>query len=285
MDWPCWSCDWLGLLCGGCLMEIKFNSMTEIADALDKSKHHYESNTAWTGGETADQVAHKLRNGGDVKIAAKAKEYLDNFNVNIQTERPSHVSSPYGGRFIIPEAILGWPEPARRLVRRMEDAAPLTLYFSNTCSGGIDVNHMLKRGMAIMAFVMAMSYIRPVKVVYFSELGGKDADKWTNVTFEVPTAPMSLSEAAYCLGSMSLTRGAVYAIGQQSGNGYHGQWAGHYERLGGSRRSPEYTEYLRKAFKAREDDVIIGSVYVDDPLIKDPLKWLKETLKEYIGES
>lgn len=266
-------------------MQLKYDSMSHLADALDKSKQYYESNTSWTGGETADQVSHKLRNGGDGKLANKAREYLDNFNMDIHTERPVHISSPYGGRFVIPEAILGWPEPARRLVRRLEDAAPLTVYFSNTCSGGIDVNLMLKRGMAIMAFVMAMSYIRPVKVVYFSELGGKDAEKWTNVTFEVPTAPMSLSEAAYCMGSMSLTRGAAYAIGQQSGNGYHGQWADHYTRLGGDKNSPAYKEFLRKAFNARADDVIIGSVYLDDPLIKDPLKWLKTTLKQYMGEA
>jgi hypothetical protein len=143
---------------------------------------------------------------------------------------------------------------------------------------------MIKRGMAIMAFVMAMSYTRPVKVTYFSELGSNNADGWCNVTFDVPTSPMSLAEAAYCMSSLSITRGAVYAIGQGKEVGYHGQWAKHYTNLGGERRSVEYINYLRKHLGAKHDDVIIGSVYVNDPLIKDPMKWLKTTLSEYIGD-
>lgn len=261
----------------------RYDSMSKLADDVEKYKSHYYNDKAWTGGETCDQVIHHLRNGGDIKLAQRARDYLDNFNMAISTEIPIHTPSPFGGRFIIPEAILGWPEPARRLQRTMDDAAPLTVYYSNTCSAGIQVDQMIKRGMAIMAFVMAMSYIRPVKVVYFSELQAQDG--WCNITFDVPTSPMSLSEAAYCTGSMSLTRGAVYAIGTGKNCGFHGGWASHYLSKGGDKRKKEYTEHLRKEFGARHDDVIIGSVYLDDPLITDPVKWLKTTLASFIGES
>jgi hypothetical protein len=265
--------------------KIELHSMTDLAVATEKAKAHYETNTKWVGGEKVDEVISKLKNGGDIKLVEGASKYLDKFNMAIATEIPIHQPSPFGGRFIIPEAILGWPEPARKLTRNYDDAAPLTVYFSNTCSGGIDVNQMIERGMAIMAFVMAMSYIRPVRVIYFSELGGNtEAKGWVNVTYEVPTSPMSLSEAAYCMSSMALTRGSAYAIGQHAGMGYHGQWAEHYTRLGGDKNDPKYIDYLRGALGAAKDDLIIGSVYLGDPLIKDPAGWLQKTINHYTGE-
>lgn len=262
--------------------KIEFQSLTHLALATDKARDHFEKNKKWVGGETVDEVIAKLKGGGDEKLVEEASKYIEHFNVNISTEIPIHQPSPFGGRFIIPEAILGWPEPARKLTRRYEDTAPLTVYFSNTCSGGIDVNQMIKRGMAIMAFVMAMSYVRPVRVIYFSELGGnKDVGGWINVTYEIPTSPMSLSEAAYCMGSMALTRGSAYAIGEHSGHGYHGQWADHYLRLGGESGKPEYYDFLKKNLGAEKDDLILGSVFINDPTIADPVGWLQKTLARY----
>lgn len=261
---------------------FKYSSLTALAEDGEKYKSKCPSDTSWTGGEPIDKVISTLKNGGDIKIAQEAKKYLDDFSVNIFTEVPIHKPSPFGGRFIIPEAILGWPEPARMLTRDMDDAAPLTVFFSNTCSGGIDKNKMIKRGMAIMAFVMAMSYVRSVKVTYFSELGGTDG--WTNIMFDVPTSPMSLAEAAYCMGSLSLTRGLVYGVGYGKDVGFHGDWANHYLRMGGDKRSENYIKFLRSSLGAKHDDVILGSVYMDDPLIKDPMLWLKTTLETYVGE-
>ena len=70
-------------------MQIVYNNMTEVALALDKSKHHYESNTAWTGGETADQVSNKLKNGGDIKIAQDRKSTRLNSSHSQQSRMPS----------------------------------------------------------------------------------------------------------------------------------------------------------------------------------------------------
>lgn len=256
----------------------RFNSLTEFANEAERHKGRCGGDKKWMGGETEDQVIHNLRNGGDVKYAEKAAKYLDEFNVAIDTEGFKFSPSRYGGKIVIPEAIIGWPEPARMLDRTAEDSFPLTVWVSNTCSAGISADDMIKRGMAIMAFVMAMSYKRQVKVVYFSELYGNDADKWCNITFDVPTAPMSLAEAAYCLGSMALTRGCVYSTGYGNGSGFNGMWAGHYERLGGPRKSPEYIQFLEEKLGARQDDLILGGVYLDDPIIKDPVNWIKSEL-------
>ena len=226
----------------------------------------------WYGYESFDAALSKSLHGDD-STTDKAIALLDKLDTpDTLTRRSITVHSPYGGRVNFSDWMHDSPTPMRRRRRTDLDTAPITIYVSTTSSCAVSAQQILNRGIAILALLLKIQQFRPVDLVLYTDLDGRD-DGSTHLLIPIESRPLNLSTAAYCLTSAGYDRHLTHSIGRYL-NRFNGGWA-HEFQMGSS----AYIDTLRKRFSASPDDIFVPSIYIYDQLLTRPVEWINKQLE------
>ena len=253
--------------------------MAGFAELADKVQGNHRTrvtaNNNWTGCKSYATALDQVRNG-DLSGVAASEALLE----KLETEQ--YVSPVWrnrldvvGGSPCVPAFLSGHPMAMRRRERVLAEQGPITIIVSMTLSGGIDVDDMRKRGATLLALVRLLSANRPVEVWTAVCLGGTGYG--THVLTRLDTAPLDLARAAHMLTCPSVTRGLGYGMcnGLREGGSWPHNDFDHYQKTA--------RELYSGVIGTNSEVLYVGAAHLNDPLVRKPVQWLKETLAQYGG--
>jgi hypothetical protein len=264
-------------------MLIRYNSMAEIrAEYINSgaSRRIGHSNSSWYGHETAAQTL-IFSETGDTRLVPQAESLLVQLDQEIDVPRRAQVRCVAGGWPDVPAAISGFPLSMRRMEEINDDRSPISIYVNGVSSGGVNATTLTKRGVAVLALVMALSRVRPVELHYLSTLQNtRDKDGETIFDVRINTTPLDLASACYTLTSQGFTRRLTYQLGYAKYN-FAGGWPKKY-----SYRNPRaYQDYLRSLLGLNPaTSLIIDPVELHDLIVKEPLLWVQNQVDYFTNK-
>lgn len=220
---------------------------------------------------------------GNTKNLAKAEKLIQEMqDANIFTENlPIMQHSMVGAVPNIPAAIIGHPKSMfMRKASEMENTStPLTIYVETTVSAGVTTNELVNRGIACLAFVLAMSAIRPIELIAVS--AGLPGGQTTIIDVKIPTNPIDLARATWMLTSNDYAR-RINFVGFCDMSGH----ITYEPRIGwawqSTPTSPTYQTNMRRILNMSDKDVLIAGGHLHDKLmLTDPITWVKDMIAKH----
>lgn len=184
----------------------------------------------------------------------------------------------------VPNFLMGQPDTMYKLVESeiSSDKSPISIYVELVASAGISVSDLVKRGNAILGFVMAMQNIRPINLYSISVGCSRGGNHAEGVKIKLETNPIDLDRALFILGNPGMFRELCYAEmnrlhGETAQQGYI-SWAWSQ----GGAQGNAYQQAMREMCGMDEKDVYITAPYLSDhEYIKNPIGWIKKELAKY----
>lgn len=266
-------------------MIIRYDSPAELrADYIRRnarantSTHSGRANVEWYGGETiADTL--RLTEFGDTKLVPKAEALLDKLDTAIETSRRTWEPAPAGAFVCVPDVLAGHPTPMRRLIYQQDETSPITILVNTSSSAGINADTLQKRGIVILALVMALSRLRPVSLQQLAIMHGIQ-DGETIFTSQINTAPLDLATACYVLTSAGFARELTYCLGR-SYNRFNGGWPREFDY---GRPDKYYTSVQQKLGLDPTKTLVIGAAQLGDELLSDPVRWINKQIAHFTSQ-
>lgn len=261
---------------------VRFSSPVDFARfACDFSEKHKRIGKWETGKKdmTADELR-ALAIGGDLSNVAAAETLLQKFATEIERGRAVWELSPVGAFPAVPEFLTGEPCSMWQQSHGSDDRAPVRIVANTTISAGLDHETILKRGVAVLALVLKLSEIRPVSLTLINAVdnGGKGAHI---IALDIPTAPLDLAHAAFAMSHVAWTRALGYAVFDSMK--WDGGWPWRLHPFDGASRATA-EQRVREAMALEETDVYLHPAHLDSPEVRDPVKFINDTLAKYIDE-
>lgn len=255
-----------------------------VKPELDRQGYHRSSsdgNSRWFNNESeADSL--RFAEYGNTTLVPQAEAFLKKLDQVIETPRPVWDRSPAGAFCSVPDYIVGLPTPMRRQVHQQDEHAPITILVTTTSSAGVDAKTLEKRGIVILALVMALSRIRPVSLQQLAFMDGyRDKSGETIITSEINTSPLDLATACYVLTSAGFARRLTYGIGKAH-NDFSGGWPRAFRYSFSSDTDNTYHNYLKQTLVADPTKcLLIGESKLGDELLATPLTWINKQITRF----
>lgn len=226
------------------------------------------------GGEKDSPIVRKGYSG-DISLVAQAEAQIAEIESQIETPRMAWERAPAGAFCIVPEVLVGLPTPMRRRTQVPDEHSPITIIVGTASSGGLLPSVFTKRGITIVALVMALARVRPISLhIMDPGYGRPDQGGEVVIMARVNTTPFDLATACYVLTNIDFTRLVAYDLEQHvTGrvtwpDGYYNQeryYAGLCNRMG----------------LVQKDTLIIRDAFVGDTMLTQPVQWLNEQIKRF----
>jgi hypothetical protein len=235
----------------------------------------------WVNNISAHGAINFSKTGKDNCVVA-AEKLISSFDMQILTDGWEDTPSVAGCYPCVPDALMGEPECMREPVAVESTHSPLTIVVDLICSATFSAEQMAKRGSAIMAFVMAMSAMRPVTLKLCSTNCGpsqSDGNAYSIVSVDIATSPLDLATTAYMISDVSFVRHLFYAY-QQEHLGSKLKWP---SINGYSCTSEAFAEGVKKYLDIDGDWVYIPPAWAgnyDNDLLNNPAVWVKRMLEK-----
>lgn len=255
--------------------------MAHARDLNSCTASYGNSHNSWYGSES---VADTFRLGtlGDRSLVPEAEKLLRQLETNIEVPRKCWEPNIAGPICIVPDVLAGRPQAFRHLRERNDEKAPITILACSTISGGISVETIKRRGIAVLALIMALSRLRPIALYSIGTLDGpNDRSGETILATRIETAPLDLARACWMLTSAGFARRINYSIMERI-NGARGSWP-----KGFIYSAPDpYMDHLRTTLSSDPSrTIVIKPTHLNDPLANDPLPWLKAQIARFTQET
>lgn len=255
--------------------QFLFLDAGEIPGMIEKHQRRmsFADSSSWYG-DAMPEFKRKATTGDNSMVEASEK-FLASLEDQVPMSRGwKNVEDVVGAIPNIPAFLAGHPQHMRRRQRAARDNAPLTIYMDLTSSAAINSNKLTKRGVVLLALVRMLVEHRAVEL-WVGISKGKCGCSGT-VAWKIDTTPLDLSRSSYHIGATAMSRVFGYGVDDdmhQTGGGWpFGSFESH--RTAKAR--------LQEAMGAG-DMLYIPPIYLTDPLIDDPVGWLKGKMKEYVG--
>ena len=205
---------------------------------------------------------------------------IDQITVNAQRDIALWQPSIAGAFPCVPDYLAGAPTPMRRRVMQPNDRAPLSIYFDPSGGGDVSAKDLEARGIAVLALALMLNRTRAVslKVVVgiSASVGGN-----TGAFCVIPlgSSPLDIALSCNATTSVAFNRALCFSLmmhapeSRSPGGWEWGLNPGGYER-------PQYLAKWRAALGATKDDILIPPAHSSDPLVRDPLGFVKRSLAE-----
>lgn len=263
--------------------EFRFESlghMTRAFQARDKTAwpagrgDHDSWNSGWIGDSSLDAVCRKAISG-DESLVAEAAKLLDEFSeITPETTRHQCARHVAGVTPDVPAFLAGSPRAMRRRSNMQSDHAPIRIVVNMVSSGAITTEQMRKRGIVILAFLMAASARRAVTLDWAYVTTDSRESRFRKlgvISARIKSDPLDLASAAYAMGGPQIARSiGLFAHAKFVISGF---W-----QSGGCVPSVEATPAIRECLNMTPEDVFIPGAFYEDETIKNPKKWLAEQL-------
>lgn len=209
---------------------------------------------------------------GDNSYVERSEKFLAQIEDQVPLSQGwRNVDDVVGALPNVPAFLAGYPNCMRRRTRVDKENAPLRIFMNLTSSMGIWPEQVLRRGITLLAFTRLMIMHRPVELWVGSAL--RDGVKCATVAWRIDTAPLDLARAAFHIADVSMSRLFGYAMCEQLTNCH----------LGGGREDHEAHKWQLMQFAGWPDVLYIPRFDLRDPLVSDPVGWIKRELAKYTG--
>lgn len=228
--------------------------------------------TQWSGGSFDDALAY-ARNG-DLEAVEEAERIVSKIDERLEVAgvRPTWTPSVCGVIPLVPAYLAGTPEAMLARADEETDKGDVEIWVDTSISGRATVGDMKRKGVIILATVMAVSRVRNVQIVVYNASRGESAAIRLS-------SPIDFSEVCAVLCQPCFTRKLMYGYSHW-GNYQKGNFAalsGLPWAYWGSRGNGDNEIYERKALKEKagmKDDALIfpdGRNYkrTDEEIISD----------------
>lgn len=226
-------------------------------------------------GDTIENMRRKSETG-DNSLVKESDRFLTMIEDQIPVSQGWRaIDDVVGGVPNVPAFLAGHPMHMRRRVRVAKESAPLTVFADLTSSASISAKDVGRRAVVLLALVRLLVEHRPVELWVGTAKGmgrGSGCAAW-----RIDTAPLDLARSAYHIGSAAMARGFGYGM-TDSLFRTGGHWPFHSFEM----HKRTAVERLRGVF-GFGDVLYVPPIFEADPLVADPVGWLKRTMKQYIG--
>lgn len=260
-----------------------FTSSRAFADWLDSTikqeraaGRRVHTFNDWSGESgTLDQGVKTLKDG-NTRHVAQAEALLNKFDEQINVEAFQWGHDLAGAFPDVPAMLASDPESMWVQQPIMSDRTPLRVWIGLTSSAGIGERELITRGCVLAAFALAVSHKRPVILSPYVNLGSHryGGREGALISWDISTQPFVMSELLGCTSEPSVTRYAGITACYLLNPGVTGAWHPDYDN----------ETRMREHLGAREDDLYLPSIHLYDPLLFDPIGWLKINIAKYTEE-
>lgn len=249
----------------------KFNDIADFTkECEEKGVERYSSTDKFYGGMSASSAI-DLCTHGILEGIKDSQKIIDDIQDNsIETVKPQWLNSIAGAFPNVPAFLAGENECMFNLGCDVSETAPIKVIIGLTSSRGVDERDLRKRGAAILALVMKLAEVGPVEAWAYIELD-RDSREANLIMVRINTAPINLSVANYMLSHAAFTRGLGYHYLYKH-HRTNGKWAFN------SHNSEDRLNRLKFAMGVTDNDIVIGSAFINDEIIKNPIKYINQTL-------
>lgn len=238
----------------------------------------------WAGGAKSIGVE-KLISGDNSRLA-QAQAIIDKLDLAHIFSNDVPVLEPTVAGFIpnVPAAIAGHPESMfrRGFVESPSILAPLTMYIETTVSAGVTQEQLIARGVAVLAFVLAMETIRPVDLYTVSLISHNSRLGVYGAVTKIASRPMDVGRAVWMLTDPNYARMLLFtSAGEQHGLDLDsGPWC-----FNSNPQDDIYVSKMRETLALQPDDVFMKGGYLFDKLmLTDPVAWVSKMISEHSGK-
>jgi len=233
-------------------------------------------NDGWAGNISYSEAIEKSLHGEESYVA-EAEKLMDQLDAAISVPHAEWASSVYGAYPIVAEFLAGSPTPMRHRVEAESDSSPIAVYVSTTCSGGVDAETMLKRGITILALIAKMQQIRPIEVYLLAETHGQTDGEYIQV-IPLDSKPIQLSSVAFAMVHVGFARHLTYTIAEVKDR-FNGHWPDGFSYM--SDIHTTWEPHIRQVVGMGENDLYIPPVKWSDELVREPVKWITKQIAKF----
>lgn len=280
---------------------IAFDSMADLANFMTEDKTlHPHQHDSWYGRLDGAASLAMIRTG-DTSCVADAEKLLDQFDIHLASYGSELDVSPAGFMPCVPLYVGGEPECMYDLVACETDAQPIKVLVDPTSSAGITTPTLRLRGTTILAAVMALAAIRPVKLEVACLLdasadrvftlpalpavdgsgGRKRRANVCQVRVGINSTPLDLASAGYALSHPAFARHVLYGVARHT-FGSPLRWP---TVTGVNMHDTRSAATQAVAYELLQEDpahtLFIPAISLTDPIVSEPKKWLAEVLAKY----
>jgi hypothetical protein len=204
---------------------------------------------------------------GDESLVARADALLTKIEDQIPVSKGwRNVDDVVGAIPNVPAFLAGHPQHMRRRERTVTESAPITIFMNLTSSMGISPDKILQRGITLLALVRLLVEHRSVEL-WVGTCLGRTAAMW-----KIDTAPMDLARAAFHICDPSMSRLFGYATCEMLVN----------EHIGGGAPTQALFDLMSRT-AGWNDVMMIPYIHLDDPMVANPVGWLKRVMSKYVS--
>ncbi len=255
-------------------MLIRFDSLGDFARRAGAVLSPSWSSGSWYG-DISHARAGELALSGDDSLVPQAETLLEQLDAAIDITHSTWQPSVYGAYPIVPEFLAGAsPDYMRRRQVCSDDVSPITIYVSTTCSASLEADAMLKRGVAILALVLKLQAMRPVKLILLAETHGRSNGECLQA-IEINSQPLDLATICFALTHVGFARHLTYSLAREL-DGFNGSWPNQYGD-GGAR----WEAHIRPILDMQPQDLYIGAARSWDEAITNPVPWVNAQIEHF----
>ena len=234
------------------------------------ARFHDNFSSSFAGG-TFDQALNKLIHG-DTHGLAKAQSIIDQMQDQqiFSLMSQSIVSDVVGFMPNVPNALMGAPKDMYNIAQVEDETlvSPIKVFVETTVSGGLTHDELINRGVAIIAFVLAMNMVRPVEL-YVASFGRTESSTENGAIVRIPTSPIDLDRAVYMLAGVGYCRQLMFTTVC-----YQSNWPDSH--------GIPFARNCRDICKCEPHDVLIEGGHLNDKLmLRDPIAWVKQMIEKH----
>lgn len=264
----------------------RFDSPEDYATYLRAipARFHHDGQYAFSG-ETLEHGCNTLEQGDTSHLVA-AQAIIDKLDLAHLFSNNIPVLEPTVAGFIpnVPAAIAGHPESMfrRGFIESPSIMAPLTVYVETAVSAGVTQQQLINRGVAILAFVLAMELVRPVDL-YAVSLWSHDHNNGIHGSVvKIASRPMDLGRAVWMLTAPTYARRLAFSAvnfgaGADASRQCSKPWI--------FNSAPTHKDYLpkvRELLQLQPEDVFMKGGYLfDNLMLTNPVAWVTKMISEH----
>ena len=260
----------------------RFLNVTELVEYSDKQvaagKHAYGGNEDNWAGMGYREARHMALNGDDRFVPA-AFDLLAAVDEALPPTSGFEIRRDVvGSRVNWADWMAGSPTPMRRRLRRHVESGEVQVWISFGPSASLGVNDCIKRGAAIMALIMKIQQYRPVQVWLYDETQTNNTGYPFYFIVGVDSRPLSLAHVGFAVSHPAFFRQPAIAAEYNCG-ARAGCWAPDmHQHAHPTPGMQTYQQRRDRRLGVNPSDVVLSSACDWNPLIKQPVEWIKAEL-------
>lgn len=257
-----------------------FRSTTDFASWMRGEKMHHGRYTGGYGSNNDarnDQGLKHLQEGNDRNVE-EAKKLMRDLTLKIDVPTLQWETHVVGFLPNIPGFVAGTPDQMWTRTYTKRDRTPLRVWVGVTSSGGIDERDLVRRGCALAAFALAMQNTRPVHITPYVNLGlawsRRSNIEDAVISWDVGTSPLGIARLMASVSEPEVTRYVGIAACYFLNPKVDGDWHSDYDD----------EAKMRQHLGAKPDDLYLPSIHLHDPILSNPVEWVRTQVAKYTKE-